>query len=193
MSTLTPTSELDAVNIMLGVIGEAPVSSLAISGLVDVAVAKQVLSEVSRQVQAKGWHFNTETNYPLPLSPDGTLTIPPNTLKLDTTRAFSSNDVTIRGTRLYNKTTHSFVFDKSVEVEFVQLLPFEDMPESARYYVTLRAARKFQDRMLGSEALHAYSDKDETDALDDLNEAEGEAGDYNMFTDSMSVSTIWRR
>jgi hypothetical protein len=47
--------------------------------------------------------------------------------------------------------------------------------------------------MLGSEALHAYSDKDETDALDDLNEAEGEAGDYNMFTDSMSVSTIWRR
>lgn len=193
MPTLTPTTELDAVNTMLGVIGEAPVSSLTISGLVEVSVAKQILNEVSRQVQSRGWHFNTETDYALPLSTDGTITVPPNSLKLDTTAAFSSYDVTVRGSKLYNKTTHSFTFDKAIEVEWVQMLPFEELPETARYYITMRASTKFQARVLGAEAIRAYTKEDEASALADLNEAEGEAGDYNMFTDSLSVRAVWER
>ena len=55
------TTELEAVNIMLSSIGEAPVNSLS-SGLVDAELAQTTLHNVSREVQAAGWSFNTEYN-----------------------------------------------------------------------------------------------------------------------------------
>ena len=56
-------SELEAVNFMLDTIGEAPVSSIEGSGLVDVKIAVNTLAMVSRQVQVEGWAFNTDFNY----------------------------------------------------------------------------------------------------------------------------------
>ena len=46
------TTELEAVNIMLSSIGEAPVNSLS-SGLVDAELAQTTLHNVSREVQAQ--------------------------------------------------------------------------------------------------------------------------------------------
>ena len=58
---LNTTSKLEAVNTMLGSIGEAPVNSLT-SGLVDAETAEKILDSVSREVQARGWSFNTDIN-----------------------------------------------------------------------------------------------------------------------------------
>ena len=57
-------TELEAVNVLLTTIGEAPV---LINGkqTTDVAIAQQVLNEVNREVQSRGWHFNTEYNVEL--------------------------------------------------------------------------------------------------------------------------------
>ena len=53
-------TELEAVNILLTTIGEAPVNTLTGNQVTDVSIANQVLNEVSREVQSQGWHFNTE-------------------------------------------------------------------------------------------------------------------------------------
>ena len=45
--------------LILSTIGEAPLNSLSGSLPVDGTVAKNVLSEISREVQSAGWHFNT--------------------------------------------------------------------------------------------------------------------------------------
>ena len=56
---ITPTTELQAVNQMLSVIGEAPVNSITGTVTTDVSVAKNILDETSMSVQSMGWNFNT--------------------------------------------------------------------------------------------------------------------------------------
>ena len=60
MATLT--TQLEAVNTMLGHIGEAPVNSISNTAELPVSAANAVtiLDEISREVQSEGWHFNTE-------------------------------------------------------------------------------------------------------------------------------------
>ena len=59
MTTTTRGTELESVNVILSTIGESPLNSLSGSLPVDGTVAKNVLSEISREVQSAGWHFNT--------------------------------------------------------------------------------------------------------------------------------------
>ena len=58
------TTELEAVNIMLAAIGEAPVSKLTGTLPVDVKIAQSTLVEINKAVQAEGWSFNTEIPEP---------------------------------------------------------------------------------------------------------------------------------
>ena len=51
------TTELEAVNTLLHSIGEASVNSLT-NLPIDGTQAKNILTEVSREVQATGYHFN---------------------------------------------------------------------------------------------------------------------------------------
>lgn len=188
-TVLTPTSELEAINTILSVIGESPISTLSdISSVADAVTAQSILSEVSRQVQTKGWHFNTEKNFEL--SPDvysKEITIPTNALRVDTSGDNRETDVVQRGSRLYNRETHTFQFDSSLLCEIVVLLPFEDLPQAARHYVTIKAARVFQSRTVGSDALYQFTALDEKDALLDLKRNEGITGDYNILSSNYTV------
>ena len=56
---ITPTTELQTVNQMLSVIGEAPVNSITGTVTTDVSVAKNILDETSMSIQSMGWNFNT--------------------------------------------------------------------------------------------------------------------------------------
>lgn len=189
-----PTSQLDAVNIMLSTLGEAPVSDLSASGLSDVATAKTLLHNVSRAVQAEGWHFNTEVDYDLtPEAVTGYLLLPSNQLRVDTTKEYHDTDVAVRGDKLYNRKKHTFVFTEKVQVDMVVFLPFEDMPEAARNYITIKAARIYQTNVLGSELLEKFTADDEMSAMILLKDAEGFTADYNMLSDSYSVASILTR
>ncbi len=48
------TTELEAINIMLAAIGEAPVNTLTGSLPVDVKIAQSTLVEINKSVQAEG-------------------------------------------------------------------------------------------------------------------------------------------
>jgi hypothetical protein len=56
--TYTPTTRLEAVNLMLSVIDEAPIHTLEVSGLADADVAQQILHEKLRSLQTRRWNFN---------------------------------------------------------------------------------------------------------------------------------------
>ena len=64
---ITATSKLDAINIILSSIGSDPVNTINEEIDVDVANACRMLDRASRDIQRKGWDFNT---YTLTLSPD---------------------------------------------------------------------------------------------------------------------------
>lgn len=192
---LSPTTELQAVNSMLYTIGESPVSSVADNGVVDAATALSTLQEVSREVQARGWHFNTEEGYRLmPTYPDGEIRLPDNVLRVDAVvNGARDLNVTSRGKRLYNKKNHSYRFKKAVTVNMVVLLDFEDLPEFARGYIGTRAARIFQTRTVGSAELNSFSANDEARALVQLEEAEAETADYNILSGNSGVAEILYR
>ncbi len=173
-------TELEAVNVMLSVIGESPVNTLTGASTVDVIQAKAILNQVSREVQSVGWHFNSEKNYPLVPDINGEIKLAANMVRVDADQ-FPELDVVQRGLRLYSRTNHSFEFDRTIRAEIIFLLPFEELPQAARQFIVIRAARIFQDRMVGSETLHGFSALDEQKALADLKEAEGDTGDYSIF------------
>lgn len=179
--TLTPTSELDAVNTILGVIGEAPVNSLEISGLASVDVARQILHDVSREIQGQDWEFNSEAEYVLPLTIDGYIQVPPNILKIDVTDQWILKYLPVqRGTRLYDRKNHTYVFPEVLSFDVVWFLPFEELPEQLRRYVTIRAARVFQRRMLNSDQVNAITEEEEQRARAEALAADASVADYNM-------------
>ncbi|WP_043879574.1 tail protein [Azorhizobium caulinodans] len=187
------TTELDAINTMLSIIGEAPVNRVEDTGLVDAVMARQILDETMRQVQSHGWHWNTDKNVVLvPSFPaPGDVYVPDNTLQVDAMDP--SIDVVQRGNRLWDRRNNTFKFSVPVEVEIVRLLPFEELPQIARHYIMVRAGRIFQDRVVGSETLSGFNDKDETRALIALRNAEAETADYNMLSDSWAVGRVLNR
>ena len=81
----TLTSKLEAVNSMLGHIGESPVNSISNTNALPVSAATAIsaLDEISRAVQSVGWQFNTEVNVTLSPAGDGTITLSGDILELD--------------------------------------------------------------------------------------------------------------
>lgn len=179
---LTLTTKLVAVNTMLIGIGEAPVNTLN-SGLQEAEIAGIMLDNISREVQSKGWAFNTDLRYSLPTNTDNEIVVPFNCLYVDTRliRRDYDKDVILRDGKLYDRTQNTFTFTEAVEVDLVYLLDFETIPETARNYITLRAGRKFQENILGSPTITQLQSRDELDALLTLKDAETQSADYNIF------------
>lgn len=184
MTAITLTSELDAVNLMLDVIGEAPVNTLETTKMTDVAKAKAALSELSRTVQSRGWHFNTEREYPLAADVDGNVNLPSNTLRFDVNYRSASLDLTQRGARLYDRENHTYNIGETVYVDIVFLLPWTDLPETARKYIAIRAARTFQKRQLGDEKADVFTAEDEQEAKLAFLHAEDDSDDSSLLDGS---------
>jgi hypothetical protein len=188
------TTELAAVNIMLSCVGESPVNTLANTGSVDVSVARTRLAQAAREVQERGWHWNTEEA--LALQPEiatGEIKLPVNALKVDTVYPNHDLDLVQRGQRLYDRKGHTFAVGKPVTVDLVILLAFDEMPEAARLYVTARASRQFVATTTGSEAGVIFTREDEKAAWASLMRAEVESSDANMLRDSAAVYEVLAR
>jgi hypothetical protein len=176
------TSKLDAINSMLIGVGEAPVNTLN-SGLQEAEIAAITLDTISREVQSAGWSFNTDIRYTLSTNSLGHIPVPSNCLQVDTTtlRRDYDTDIVLRNQKLYDRTKNTFVFDAEVVVDMIQLFEFDEIPEVARRYITLRAGRKFQENILGSETMTQLQYKDEQQALHSLRDAESQVADFNIF------------
>ena len=185
---LTRTTELDAVNTILSAVGEPPINSLDEQKNVDAAIARNILTEVNRDMQAHGWHFNSQTK--VSFSPDSStkeITLPDNILRIDVehwTSAFGTTDnrdITQRGSKLFSKKDNSYEFTSDVIASVIYAFTWDELPEPARRYAAVKAARIFQDRMVGSQAHHAFTREDEVRALALLKEFEGETGDHSIY------------
>ncbi len=182
MPTPALTSRLDAVNTILTAVGEQPVSALD-GTTADAANAETVLDELTREVQSEGWHFNTENDVPLAPDNSGNINLPTNVAKIDLSiNDCSDVDPVQRGTRLYDRKARSYTFTRAIKAQIVYLLPFEEMPEAARRYIAVRAARVFHDRFVGSDTIHRFTQEDEIRARLALFSANLDNEGPNFFT-----------
>ncbi len=192
MAGEAPTTELGAINIMLAAIVMAPINSLVGTLTADVSLAQKILTITSREIQSAGWHFNTEFNWPLALDVNGKIPLADNIMRVDVDRvSFNSVDVVARGKFLYDKMTRSFVFKNAQKANVVLFLPFEDLPEAARYYIAVKASRKLQDKVIGSDTLDGFDRSDELEAKAIFTEAEGDNADHSIFdTPGLAGATL---
>lgn len=191
--SLTPTSKLEAINELLDAIGEAPVNSESNTGLVEADLAAVRIDKESRRVQKKGWHWNTLVRYILEPNTDNHIILPGSTIEVDTSGKDQYKDYVRRGDKLYDRDNNTFIITDPVTVDITLLLDFEDLPEAARDYITMKAARKFQQRTFGSTELSEFDREDEQQAWFDLLDAESDAADYNMLTDNLTVFRVINR
>ena len=189
---ITATTKLQAVNIALNNVGQNSVASLDVAVPVDAAIASSVVDEVSREVQMMGFDWNTES---ITISPDGSgfINLPANILKADVTGENYADDYIQRGLKMYNRPNNSFVFTKAIEVYLTLGLEFTEISEAARRYITIRAARLFQERMFGSVEISQFNADDEAIARAALAHEETENGDYNMVQQNWSSYEILGR
>lgn len=176
-------TKLQAVNQMLAAISESPVSSLK-SGSPDAVLAIQWLDNISRQVQASGFWFNFESNYPLKPDVNCEIHLPRNTLSVDEMRSQTTQlDLVQRGDRLYDKTnrTYQFKADVVLQVDIILQLDFDELPNAAAEYIAARAARVFQDKIIGDATMTQSLRQDEQEAKAELRSAETANGDFNIF------------
>lgn len=193
MTTPVLTTKLEAINTMLDAAGESPVSTLETSGLADVAECHLVLDQVLRSVLEIGWTFNREEDWDLVPDSSGFINLPVNTLSFDVERwntKSSSADTIQRGLQLYDRKNHTYVFTETITGEIVILLEWTELPQAARTYIMVKAARIYQTRALGSDSQHKFSEAQEGSAFAALRRHETKKTDGNMFRDSWSVSSV---
>ena len=186
-------TELDAINTMLTTIGESPVNSVNAS-TADTRIAQLILQEVDRATQIKGWNWNTEKDVPLTRNGSNQIVLSANVVRVDVSRSeYPSVEVVQRGNKLWDKKNKTFTFSADLKGEVVSLLPFTDLPEQARYYIVVRSARLFQQRMIGDSTGSAFSAEEETTAYMALNDSEDETADHNIFNNYDVAKVIAHR
>ena len=191
-NTYQPLSELEAVNLMLATIGESPVSSLATTGDLNIAIATQFLYDTSREVQTVGYHFNTEEEYPLALNIDFEIPVPSNNLSLDVSPIDSAFDIVTRGSRLYDRKNHTYFFKQPIRVDITFFLPWNELPQPARQLIAIQAARRFQRRVQGDDAIEKLTAIEESMAKAQLEDYEATAGDYNLASNDAVFNILSR-
>lgn len=111
------------------ILGERPVTSLDAKHPT-LALLLPKLDTKLEDALAVGWWFNSFVTT-LYTNDAGEIAVPLDTL------AFvpSFTQAVVRGDKLYNPATMSYVFDYPVAGELIQRVPFEQLPETAASYV----------------------------------------------------------
>lgn len=190
---LTPLSELEAVNEILAAASESPISTLEDNQVIDASLALNTLRSTSVEIQTRGWFFNTEELVEITPDTAKNIILPPNALKVVMAGESASLSCVQRGTRLYNKTDRTLEFESAVFVDLTLGLDFDELPSSARQYITIRAARKYVDRYSGEQASHVYTQGDENTAAMALLDEHIEQTKPNMLNDSTFMTDIVSR
>ena len=181
-STTDTDTELSAVNSILGSIGQSPVTSLDYTNP-EVGFIYNLLTEVNKDVQNEGWHFNTEFHIATEPDANGYISLPNNALRYDITNGMydKSKDVVVRNGRLYDLVQHTDVFTDTLYLDLVTLYSFSDLPNVFQRYITYRAAVRAATQLVSNPQLSTLLAQDENKARAACLEYECDKADHSFF------------
>lgn len=189
------TTELEAVNVLLTSVNESPAAAISELAAPETLTAVQTLREISREVQTPGLWFNTY--YKTNIQPDnlGNVYLPGDTLNAEIN--YWPTDATwpqARGTRVWDAKSGSYTFSGPVQVtKLVRFTSWDELPESAKRYIILKACRIYRTKFFGVASVGAYSPKDESDARATLMSEDLRNRKLNVYaTDGVIQSHIGR-
>ena len=190
--TTAATTELESVNIMLAAIGESPINSLTGTLPVDARTAQSTLAEVNKEVQSEGWSFNTEIDVTLSRDGSNHVNLSTDVLRIDPNiHQHPTIDAIQRGLKLYDRLNNKYDFTEDLICTVVYYRTFDEIPEPARRYITIKAARIFVDRLVSDDGLRTYTQQDEIRARAILMETDLVNGDHNLLRGDPSLTSVF--
>ena len=179
--TTNAQTELKAVNEILASVGQAPVTTLDQTNP-DVAIAYDTLLQVSREVQAEGWTFNREYNYPFKPDANKFIYIPNNVIALDLATDYRTYDAIRRDGRLYDKIKHTYEWNEDqLLCDVVWYFDWVDLPIPIQDYIVARAAAVTSSRIVGDPNQFQVIQQREAYTRAMALEYECNQGDYTFF------------
>jgi len=142
-------TELEAMNQVLSVTGDAPVTSIN-STYEQAVVARRILLEVSKEHQARGYWFNEVDELLILKDTDGFVNLPTETIRCDIPRDYGY--LVQRGLKIFNKKLNTYVIDDDVYVNIVTELDWDLLPQSFRQVVVSYASLRFNSEYFGSQS-----------------------------------------
>jgi len=151
----------------------------------DVAIALNTLREVSREVQAEGWSYNTEFDYKITPDSNDEINIPDDVLQMDLNQGYPENiekDAVFRGGKLYDKKKHSYKWTaETVYVDIVWYFDWESIPAPIQAHIVARAAAIVSSRIIGDSNQYQILQQKEAVTRSQALEYECNQGDYSFF------------
>ena len=179
--TTNAQTELKAVNEILASVGQAPVTTLDQTNP-DVAIAYDTLLQVSREVQAEGWTFNREYNYPFKPDANKFINIPNNVIALDLATDYRTYDAIRRDGRLYDKINHTYEWNEDqLLCDVIWYFDWVDLPIPIQDYIAARAASITSSRIVGDPNQYQIIQQREAYTRAMALEYECNQGDYTFF------------
>lgn len=182
---------LDAVNVCMSCIGEAPVNTVDDPEVQDAKIALATVLEIHREGQIKGWSFNRDVGraFQADISTGG-ITVPANIAQWTPDRYQWGRRFQLRGLRVWDRenSTYTLTGISELVADTVSILPWDEVPEAYNRWATIRAARVFAGRVLGSTDAVRFSSLDEQAAMVELVTMEGEHDRPNILTGGPGMS-----
>lgn len=179
------TTLLEAVNVLLAVIGEQPVTTLETQQSVEASIAEVTLLEFHKEGQTRGWSWNSEEAYAFSKDANNEIVVPTSVVSWATDAYEWAGRFQLRGQRVYDREKRTFSLGgdiTSLTADVVWLLSWNQCPEAYNRWVTIRSARVFTGRILGDSASFRYTAVDEDAALTELMRVELEQAQANSLT-----------
>ena len=182
-------TELSAVNSILGSIGQSPITSLIQqSGQPDplanpeISFIKNLLDEVSKDVQTTGWHFNTQNKVKIEPDSNGFFIVPANAILFDISngQVDRNRDVVRKNGKLFDLVQNTDVFTQGFYFDIISLYQFVDVPPAIQRYIISRAAVRAATQLVSNADLVKLLQLEETQARANAFEYETEQGDHNF-------------
>lgn len=187
--SLYSTTELDAINYILGAVGQAPVTTIDPLNP-DIAIAYDTLQQENRQIQQEGWTFNWEYEYPFTPDNNGDIAIPDNVLQLDLSDVYENRGIEVvrRDGKLYNKTDHTYTWDKQLKCDVMWLFPYDDVPPIIQQYIQAKAALEASQKMIGDSSIFQLLSTKVAQTKASAIEYETSQGDFSFFGRSIGMN-----
>jgi len=186
------TSLLEAVNRVLQMMGEAPVNSL--QGQFPLAKqAEDAITDVSRKLQAEGWSFNTDYERTLVRDNTNQILVGDNVSRVVVDPyLYPSLDVVQRGAKLYDRRNKSYTFTTDLVADVTYILEWDELPEHARQFITVKSGRQLQEAIVSSSELTRLNLTLELEARSQFLEEETTKSEHSMLRGNPNHTGVLR-
>ena len=185
-------TKVQAVNQMLAAVGEIPINNLE-ADLAEAQTAIDVLDDVSRELQTRGWCWHRQVNRKIKRSATNEVYLPGNTLSVDikddyTKRPAKGSRVAFRNGKLYDLVNFTYEFENDPCLDIVLGLDFDELPENARRAIVLDATARYTQIVIGVDSDTQFLTQQAIKAFIQLEQEEDLRSDYNIVTDNPLTS-----